>query len=196
MFKMIISLMMVMFFITGCKLAVDDTKSDTDTSTQGGLTDSNNYTEVQGQIYYQLDEIINAQEDDTMSGYEYKLLDLRIYLIGKSHVFRVYPDLDGNFFAYNVDAGSYQVVIKWTKTKYDDTGAEYTYMAIKNIYVVAGKNTDAGIFYVNKTYMTTSEETSAIEDIDTAEISNKVWAGDDATREELQKMYSDSLSQE
>jgi hypothetical protein len=161
-----------MFVMASCHVEMGTDKEDTQNKTAASETtpiykDYINFnTKLEGQIYYNIKEIIQNPEDDLYEGYTYQLYDFRIYLLGEHHAYRIFPDMDGNFFITDVEPGTYQVIVK-SIDDFSDKGGKYTYMVRSNIEIKEGITTKIGMLNPGKVYTEKAKQT--VEDIDKAE---------------------------
>lgn len=150
--KNLIMMSVIVMSLIGCKELDQASKSSSDT-TKDTPTDTYDYNEVSGQVYYNLDEILTSREKESYGGYEYQLRKLRVYLVGRNHAFRIYPDFDGNFIITNVEPGSYQLVVKSMEYFFDDKGAEYTFLSIKTVAVSKAQQVNLGVINMYRQYV-------------------------------------------
>ena len=160
----------MLLFIMSCKVEMSSDGQNGEQTTTAPASATSYYgtynTSIKGQIYYNLQEIVNSEEEDMYEGFNYKLYDFRIYLVNEKHAYRIFPDYEGNFFAQDIEPGMYQIIVK-SKDDFADSKGDYTYMITTTATIKEGVPLVTSILHPVKVYTSKPEVKNTLENLNT-----------------------------
>ena len=116
----VVSMVTLLTIMSGCNVQQNSNNVTGAVSTALGDNSlncqNNNYdnfcTQLQGQVFYTINELLSAPVINGSISFQYHLEDFRIFLIGQGHAYTAQADINGNFAFSNVQPGVYSMIGK------------------------------------------------------------------------------------
>lgn len=118
-------------------------------------------TGIKGQIFYSIQEILEAEELPEFAGYDYKIDNFNVYAVDEMKgAFLGKVDWKGNFEFYDIPEGRYTLILKYKIKKgqaspkfYDEYGDEYRVGLVKVVDVYDKMITRTPVLHPKKIYV-------------------------------------------